>query len=156
MPQEIERKFLVDVDRWQPRDAGVLVVQGYLSSHPERVVRVRLAGGTAQITIKGVTRGLTRAEFEYPIPPEDARVLLDTLCEPPLVEKRRHRETHDARVWEIDVFLGVNAGLVVAEIELESEADSFARPPWVGREVSDDPRYFNANLRAHPYTTWPR
>ena len=154
MPEEIERKFLVDSAAWQPRDAGVLLVQGYLSSHPDRTVRVRVAGNDAWLTIKGRTTGVTRAEFEYPIPFADARRMLDELCERTLIEKRRHRETVEGKTWEIDVFLGDNAGLVVAEIELAAPDEPFAVPPWATREVSDDPRYFNASLIAAPYSTW--
>ncbi len=153
MGREIERKFLV-TRAWTPRGRGVLIRQGFLSTRKGRVVRVRLAGGMATLTIKGLTSGVTRAEFEYAIPGKDARILLDTLCEKPLVVKRRHRERHAGHTWEIDVFAGENAGLVVAEIELESEKEAFARPSWLGAEVSHDPRYANASLVARPYRTW--
>jgi adenylate cyclase len=149
---EIERKFLVDPS-WHPRDAGTFFQQGYLNSHRERVVRVRLQGDSAKLTIKGVTTGVTRAEFEYPIPVADAPALL-ALCEQPLIEKRRHLEHHAGKTWEVDVFLGANAGLIVAELELASEDEPFERPPWLGAEVSDDPRYYNNNLISRPYTRW--
>jgi CYTH domain-containing protein len=152
MPSEIERKYLVTA-AWQPRDAGTLFTQGYLSSTPERVVRVRLQGDSAKLTIKGITIGVTRAEFEYDIPVRDAAALLE-LCEKPLIEKRRHLEQYAGMTWEIDVFLGDNAGLVIAEIELDSEAERFELPPWVGDEVSGDPRYYNNNLIARPFKTW--
>jgi adenylate cyclase len=106
------------------------------------------------LTIKGRTVGATRAEWEYPIPMEDAHAFLDSLCEKPLIEKRRHRIPYAGMVWEVDEFLGENAGLVVAEIELESEHQEFSRPEWIGEEVTQDPRYFNANLLRHPYTKW--
>ena len=153
MGNEIERKYLVDVAAWTPRDAGTLYRQGYLSSQRERVVRVRIAGTKGALTIKGPTAGVTRAEFEYPIPLADATELL-ALCETPLVEKTRHVEMHGGMTWEIDVFHGANAGLVMAEVELESETQGVEVPPWAIREVSDDPRYYNSNLIAHPYSTW--
>lgn len=155
MATEIERKFLVRRDVWRADSArGTAYRQGYLSDDPARTVRVRLAGAKATLTIKGVTRGIERAEFEYEIPPEDAVVLLETLCIRPLIEKTRYRLDHGGRTWEVDVFAGDNAGLIVAEIELPSADAQLELPPWVGAEVSDDARYFNSNLAKHPYTTW--
>lgn len=153
MGAEIERKYLVDTARWTPRGPGTPYRQGYLSSHPERVVRVRIAGERAFLTIKGKTAGITRVEHEYSIPVPDAAELLG-MCEAPLVEKTRHVEEHGGQTWEIDIFHGVNHGLVMAEIELESETQRVEVPPWAVREVSDDPRYYNSNLIARPYTTW--
>ena len=153
MPDEIERKYLVDGNAWRPRDAGTKYQQGYLSSQAERVVRVRIEGDLAKLTIKGKTVGVTRAEFEYDIPLDDARALLP-LCEQPLIDKVRHTETHGGKTWEIDVFHGDNEGLVIAEIELDSEADTIELPPWVGAEVSSDTRYYNANLVKHPFKRW--
>jgi len=155
MAAEIERKYLVDVAAWKPAGAGIHFKQGYLNSQKERVVRVRLEGSVARLTIKGVTKGITRAEFEYEIPLEDAVALLD-LCEQPLIEKRRHEETFGGKTWEIDVFLGDNAGLVIAEVELTSEDETPALPPWVRQDVSSDARYYNNNLLQHPYKTWSR
>lgn len=155
MGTEIERKFRVRDDRWREGVRGVYYRQGYLQAERERTVRVRLAGNTGWLTIKGETRGVTRSEFEYPIPAEDATALLDGLCDQPQIEKYRYRVEHDGHVWEIDDFLGDNAGLVVAEIELASADERFSRPPWLGEEVSDDPRYFNANLVRHPWRDWP-
>lgn len=155
MGTEIERKFLVSPGAWSPDPArGVRFRQGYLSTDPIRVVRVRVAGDAGALTIKGRTEGISRLEFEYPIPVEDATIMLDRLCPRPLVEKRRYRESYADRTWEIDVFEGDNAGLVVAEVELPSPTTPIALPPWVGREVSDDPRYFNSNLARHPFTQW--
>ena len=154
MGAEIERKFLVDMTKWTPRGEGTLFIQGYLSSAKERTVRVRREGDKAVITIKGPTKGVTRAEYEYSIPPADADAMLRELCEQPVIEKRRHVEEHAGHTWEIDVFAGANAGLVVAEIELESEDEAVERPAWILREVSDDSRYYNANLIAAPYSTW--
>lgn len=153
MGAEIERKYLVDLTVWTPKAGGERYVQGYLSSHKERVVRVRREGERAVITIKGATHGVTRAEFEYPVPTEDADAML-VLCEQPLIEKHRHKEQHGGHLWEIDVFHGVNDGLVIAEVELASEDEPVDVPAWAIREVSDDPRYYNANLVAHPFSTW--
>lgn len=154
MGTEIERKFLVDLKAWTPQGPGVHYKQGYLSTDKERVVRVRLEGERAKLTIKGITQGLSRAEFEYEIPAADAQHLLDHLCHRPLIDKHRHVEWHHGKRWEIDVFHGDNEGLVVAELELPSEAEAFVAPAWALREVSDDPRYFNANLQRHPYRDW--
>jgi adenylate cyclase len=154
MALEIERKFLVDRDQWRPRNDGVAFRQGYLSRVEDRVVRVRVAGGAAFLTIKGRSSGVTRFEFEYPIPVEDAEALLDRLCERPLIEKTRYEEVFGGHIWTVDVFQGENDGLILAEIELSSEAESFDRPPWLGREVSDDPRYFNSELSKRPFGYW--
>lgn len=154
MGVEIERKFLVRNSAWKALAQGVLLRQGYLSSAPERIVRVRIEGTTAVLTIKGRTTGMTRSEWEYPIPMADAQAFLDKLCERPIIEKYRYRIPVEGMMWEVDEFLGENAGLVVAEIELESEQQAFAKPDWIGEEVTHDARYFNANLLRHPYTEW--
>ena len=156
MGKEIERKYLVDLAAWVPHGPGKYYKQGYLSSLKERVVRVRIAGDKGQLTIKGLTSGVTRSEFEYPISIEDADLMLDNLCEKPLIEKHRHKEVHGGKTWEIDVFHGDNEGLVVAEIELASEDEAFEKPAWLGEEVSSDPRYFNSNLLKNPYKLWGR
>jgi CYTH domain-containing protein len=154
MGTEIERKFLVTGDEWRDSAASFEFRQGYLSTVKERTVRVRVAGDRGTLTIKGLTVGATRREFEYDIPLGDARTLLDELCEQPLIEKTRHAVEMEGFTWEIDEFSGVNAGLIVAEIELDHEDQGFPRPPWLGEEVTDDPRYFNANLIHSPYSTW--
>jgi adenylate cyclase len=154
MSVEIERKFLVRDDRWKALGQGVLLRQGYLSSHPDRIVRVRIDGDAAMLTIKGRSVGATRGEWEYPIPLADAQVFLDSLCERPIIEKYRSRIRFEGMVWEVDEFLGENAGLVVAEIELEREDQPFVKPDWIGKEVTQDERYFNANLLRHPYRAW--
>ncbi len=156
MATEIERKFLVNAGTWVPSDPGTHFKQGYLNSQKERVVRVRIEGTVAKLTIKGVTTGVSRAEFEYAIPVDDATALLDHLCEQPLIDKHRHVEMHAGRRWEIDVFHGDNDGLIVAEVELPSEDAPLVLPPWTGDEVSSDPRYFNSNLLKQPYRTWHR
>lgn len=154
MGVEIERKFLVLDERWRTLGVGVPMRQGYLSSHPERVVRVRIEGAAAMLTIKGRLVGASRGEWEYPIPLADAEQLLASLCEQPLIEKKRYRIEHEDMLWEIDEFFGENVGLVVAEIELEAEDQPFSRPDWLGAEVTDDARYFNANLISHPFSKW--
>ena len=151
---EIERKFLVITDDWKLLGSGVFMRQGYICSDPGRIVRVRIEGEHAALTIKGKIDGISRGEWEYPIPLDDALQLLDVLCEKPLIEKNRYRIPFGGFVWEVDEFFGENAGLVVAEIELESEAQSFAKPDWVGREVSFDRRYANANLFKQPFCRW--
>jgi CYTH domain-containing protein/SAM-dependent methyltransferase len=155
MPTETERKFLV---RLLPDPAvlgtGSFFRQGYLSVEPDRTVRVRRAGDRAFVTIKGRTRGASRAEFEYEIPSAEAAEMLDTLCLRPLVEKTRYRVEHGGMTWEVDVFSGENEGLVVAEVELPSEEHAVELPDWVGAEVTEDPRYLNANLVARPFRSW--
>lgn len=154
MGLEIERKFLLQGDAWRALGAPVLLRQGYLSADPARVVRVRIQGESAFLTIKGKSEGATRGEWEYPIPVQEAAELLDTLCQPPLIEKYRRRIPVGAHVWEVDEFLGANAGLVVAEIELGSEDEAFTTPDWVGAEVTHEARYFNSNLIRAPYSSW--
>ena len=154
MAQEIERKFLVAGDAWRALAEGVVYRQGYLSTDVERTLRVRVAGPKGTLTVKGITVGATRAEFEYEIPLTDAEAMLDALCIRPLIEKTRHKIEFDGLVWEVDVFAGDNHGLVIAEVELAREDQAFRLPDWIGEEVTDDPRYYNANLVAHPYKDW--
>lgn len=152
MALEIERKFLVVSEPW--RDAPTeYFCQGYLNRDPLRTVRVRVAEGQGWLTVKGETTGAAREEFEYEIPVADAQVLLK-LCEQPLVEKNRRLVEFAGLTWEVDEFLGENAGLVVAEVELESPAQTVELPPWVGQEVTDDPRYYNSNLSTRPFSAW--
>lgn len=153
MGKEIERKFLLVGDDWKALGEGVLFRQGYLNSQKERVVRVRTMGAKAALTIKGITVGATRLEFEYDIPFDECEQLLD-LCEQPLIEKTRYKIEFGGLTWEVDEFHGVNEGLVVAECELESEDQRIDKPEWVGEEVTGDPRFFNSNLIASPYTKW--
>lgn len=152
MATEIERKFHVTGNGWRQANP-VRFSQGYLNRDPERTVRVRLAGEQASITIKGITKGISRVEFEYAIPVADAEQLLK-LCQGPIIQKARHVVVHQGTTWEVDEFFGDNTGLVVAEFELDNEHQSFERPDWLGVEVTDDPRYFNSNLAAHPYSSW--
>jgi CYTH domain-containing protein len=154
MPQEIERKYLVRSDAWRSGATGKRYRQGYLSTEPDRTVRVRVAGDAAFLTVKGRSAGAARAEYEYTIPREHAEEMLDRLCLRPLVEKTRYRIPWGGLTWEVDEFGGANAGLVVAEVELAREDQAIELPPWVGREVTQDPRYANASLVARPYATW--
>lgn len=154
---EIERKFLLRNDDWRAEaDTGTEFRQGYLHADANIAVRVRSAGDAAWLTIKGGSDGISRREFEYAVPVADAQEMLAHLCRRPLIEKRRHHVRRGKHVWEIDVFAGANAGLVIAEIELSSPDESFERPDWLGDEVSDDPRYYNAALSRHPYSEWSR
>jgi adenylate cyclase len=153
---EIERKFLMGGDAWRALGVPVLLRQGYLNSDPARTVRVRIEGGQATLTIKGRNVGATRGEWEYPIALEEAGELLDGLCERPLIEKTRRRIEVAGHTWEVDEFLGANAGLVVAEIELASEDAVFDKPEWVGEEVTGDVRYYNSNLIRLPFSAWER
>ena len=154
MAREIERKFLVKNDAWRGLAEGVLYRQGYLSAERERTVRVRTAGTKGFLTVKGITVGASRDEYEYEIPLADAVAMLDSLCIHPLIEKTRHAIAIGGLVWEVDEFAGDNAGLIVAEIELSSEDQAFSTPGWVGAEVTDDERYYNANLITHPFNAW--
>jgi adenylate cyclase len=154
MGTEIERKFLVVGDAWRSLAEGTHYRQGYLSSVKERTVRVRKAGDTGTLTIKGVSMGATRPEYEYEIPADEAHEMIDQLCETPIIEKNRYRIPHGDVTWEVDEFLGVNKGLVVAEVELDSEDQTFEKPDWIGEEVTANPKYFNANLVARPFSTW--
>jgi CYTH domain-containing protein len=155
MHKETERKFLVTGSSWRRGAQGTLLRQGYLNSDKNRCVRIRTVGTNAYLTVKGLTVGYTRAEFEYAIPLEDCESMLENLAEKPIIEKTRYRiDAGNGLTWEIDEFHGVNEGLIVAEIELPDERTPFAKPDWLGREVSEDPRYFNSNLIARPYTSW--
>lgn len=155
MGTEIERKFLVQNMDWKQGASGIRYKQGYLCTEANRTVRVRIAGQIANINIKGLHSGIRRREYEYPIPLADAEEILDAQCIHPLIEKIRYRIEFQGHTWEVDEFFGENQGLVVAEIELDSEERAFALPPWVGKEVSDDMRYTNASLNEHPFGRWP-
>ena len=154
MAKEIERKFLVKGDAWRALAKGTTYRQGYLNSAKERTVRVRTAEDKAFLTIKGLTLGATRAEYEYAIPFDEGKAMLDALAEKPLIEKKRYKIPAGDLTWEIDEFLGDNAGLTVAEVELKSEDQAFDRPAWLGDEVTGDTRYYNANLIKKPFTRW--
>ncbi len=154
MGKEIERKFLIKDDSWRVNAKGKRYRQGYLNSAKERVVRVRTIDDKGSLTIKGISKGATRAEFEYDIPAADAEAMLDDLCEKPLIEKNRYKIEYGGFIWEVDEFFEENEGLTVAEVELESEDQRFEKPAWIGEEVTGDPKYFNSNFIRHPYSKW--
>jgi CYTH domain-containing protein len=154
MALEIERKFLLKDESWRGMAEPVHYLQGYMAIENGMVVKVRIIGGKGYISIKSQKRGIVRLEYEYEIPVGEAREMLDEMCVKPLIDKRRSRIEFEGLVWEVDEFLGENEGLVVAEVELSSEDEQFDKPAWVGREVTDDPRYFNSSLIDYPYKNW--
>lgn len=155
MAVEIERKFLVINDDWREgADQGTLFRQGYLIGSEDASVRVRIEGDKGRLNIKSATLGIRRSEYEYDIPLPDAEELLENLCEKPLIEKVRYHHLHAGHEWEIDIFLGDNEGLIVAEVELQDENESIELPAWIGKEVSSEPRYYNVCLVKEPYKQW--
>lgn len=155
MATEIERKFLLLSEDW--RDIvkyDTQIIQAYLASNEFSSTRIRIQGDKANINIKSATLGITRTEFEYAIPVVDAQLMIDNLCVKPVIEKIRYIVKHIQHIWEIDVFSGDNEGLIVAEIELSSPDEAFEKPPWLGKEVSNDARYYNVCLVKNPYKTW--
>jgi adenylate cyclase len=155
MAIEIERKFLVNADHWQPPANGVLYRQGYISTLNHRTVRVRVAGDQGYLTLKGpVDEQNMRLEFEYPIALVDAMQMLDQLCDAPLIEKIRYKISIHNLLWEVDEFLGANQGLRIAEVELSEPNQWVTLPDWVGQEVSGDHRYYNSYLVKNPYRNW--
>lgn len=157
MGLEIERKFLVNGDFSDGIEGKELFLQGYISSQPGRTVRVRIAGDKGFLTIKGPSdeKGISRYEFEREVPVKDAEELFN-LCEPGTIEKERYRVINGTHTWEVDVFHGLNEGLILAEIELFSEDEFFDLPPWLGKEVTGDRRFYNSMLAKNPYTSWER
>ena len=154
MGKEIERKYLVQGTEFKTLAQGTSYRQGYLSTVKERTVRVRTIADKGFLTIKGVTVGATRAEYEYEIPVAEANDMLSNLCEKPLIEKNRYKIPFAGLTWEVDEFFGDNDGLIVAEVELTSEDQKIERPTWVGQEVTSDTRYFNSNLTKNPFKNW--
>jgi len=155
MGTEIERKFLIVDEQWRAAaDGGQRVRQGYLAGSERCSARVRIAGEHASLNFKGMTLAVTRREFEYPLPLSDAEEMLNHLCNGPLIEKVRYNVPYAGHTWEVDCFEGDNAGLVLAEIELNAADEYFEQPPWTGREVSDKPRYYNVCLIDHPFCEW--
>ena len=157
MGVEIERKFLLKNDNWRSgNETGVLYRQGYLSTEPERVIRVRIVNQTGVLTIKGKSKGAQRKEFEYEIPFSDAGELLDKICIYPIIEKYRYKINYRNLTWEIDEFIGENSGLILAEVELKDAHQKIAFPEWIGVEVTEDPKYYNSNLVKNPYKNWTK
>lgn len=162
MAIEIERKFLLTNDDWREGAIGQHYMQGYINNEPGRTVRVRITEQAAFLTIKGKAPssdgkiGLGRLEFEYQIPKDDALEMLEKLCRKPIISKKRYRVIYHGFVWEIDEFAGENQGLLFAEIELEYEDQKFDLPPWIGKEVTTDTRYYNASLCQYPFSAWEK
>ena len=154
MAMEIERKFLVRDNTYKSESKPVYYQQGYISTRVENVVRVRIAGDKAYLTLKSLVTHISRLEYEYEIPVVDAREILDRICRKPIIEKNRYEIKYGRDTWVVDEFFGENKGLVVAEIELETENQEIILPDWVGDEVTDDSRYLNANLAVYPYCQW--
>jgi len=156
MPKEIERKFLVDLNEVELPPHGRAIKQGYfpIADHVRTVVRVRVSDDKAFLTIKGANVGAVRPEYEYPIPRTDALEMLNDLCQKPFIEKTRYGIQVGTHVWEVDIFQGENEGLVLAEVELAHESEQFDLPDWVRKEVTDDSRYYNANLLGNPFSNW--
>lgn len=155
MPVECERKYLVADDSWRLRAGeGRFFRQGYLPTVNGITVRVRVTPEGGFLTVKGPRRGFSRDEYEYPVPAAEAEEMLSRLCVPFPVEKVRYLVREGRDVWEVDVFTGRNAGLVTAELELASDDAAFERPPWLGREITGDPRYGNGALSVDPYANW--
>lgn len=155
MGLEIERKYLLTNDDWRTLGTPIHYVQGYLVADGERTVRVRVAGANGYLTIKGKSQGFSRKEFEYPVPVDEALEMLG-LCAIPVVEKYRSRVLFDDKIWEVDEFEGKNKGLIMAEIELESEDEIFSVPRWIGKEVTGDIRYYNSYLAMNPFQEWQK
>ena len=154
MALEIERKYLIDLEKIGTLENGIRIKQGYLSTDKNTVVRVRVKNDKAYLTIKGANNGISRLEFEYEIPFDEANEMLDNLCKKPVIDKTRYIIKHDIHIWEIDVFYGDNEGLVVAEVELKDENEKINLPSWIKEEVTSDNRYFNSNLMKYPYKDW--
>jgi adenylate cyclase len=154
MSVEIEHKYLVKSTVYRSLAEPVSYRQGYLAILPDKAVRVRVAGDKGYLTIKARVSNLTRKEYEYEIPFTDAEEMLKGMCIGSVIEKLRYRILYEGFTWEVDEFLGDNAGLVVAEIEVSHEEEIFMKPDWVGDEVSGDPRYLNSNLSSRPFNTW--
>ncbi|WP_339671267.1 CYTH domain-containing protein [Dasania marina] len=154
MAKEIERKFLIDLSKLTLSSKGIVIKQGYIPTATKTAVRVRVKGEQAFLTLKGENRGAVRSEFEYPISMSDAQAMLAELCQSPYIDKTRYEIPLGPHIWEVDVFHGDNQGLCVAEIELGAEDEAFAKPDWLGPEVTGDARYYNVSLVSLPYKLW--
>ncbi|GAA0405023.1 CYTH domain-containing protein [Cocleimonas flava] len=154
MAKEIERKFLIDLKLIGDLPDGKLISQGFIGTNDKTVVRARIKGDEAFLTLKGEVTGFTRSEFEYQIPVDDATNIIKELCSGGVVEKTRYEIIYENHTWEIDIFHGQNEGLVVAEVEVQSESESVSLPKWIVEEVTGDPKYFNVSLLSNPYSQW--
>ena len=156
MAIEIERKFLVKERPFAMAKKSLKINQGYILNEKSKVIRVREKGDDYFLTIKGNNIGISRLEYDFPISKDDAEELIIHFCKTTLIEKTRHYVEHKGHTWEVDEFHGTNDGLIVAEIELESEDEKFEIPNWIGKEVTQDERYYNMNLAVHPYISWEK
>lgn len=154
MAKEIERKFLIDISGIESIGSGSRIKQGYISTTDNTAVRIRVSGAVAYLTLKGENQGATRPEFEYEIPIEDANEIIKELCSGPVIDKTRYLVEHGSHTWEIDVFHGDNDGLVIAEVELESETEKVDLPKWVINEVTGEVKYYNTSLLDNPFNKW--
>lgn len=154
MGKEIEKKFLVKREMIKSVTKGIFLRQGYISIDKKRTVRVRIAENKAYITVKGISTGAVRDEYEYEIPVRDANEILDKICITPIIEKKRVKLEINELTWEIDSFYGDNEGLIIAEVELKDEEQTITKPDWAGKDVTGDPKYFNSNLVKNPYKNW--
>lgn len=155
MGVEIERKFLVDHEKWNQveKPEGMIIRQGYMHKEPSKTIRIRVRDKESYITIKGKSHGISRSEYEYKIPLNDGNEMLASFCDA-IIDKVRYCITYAGKFWEIDVFAGDNNGLIVAEIELDNEHEQFDVPDWIDVEVTEDKRYYNSNLSVNPYSSW--
>ena len=156
MALEIERKYLIDLEKIGTLENGIRIKQGYLSTNKDAVVRVRVKNDKAYLTIKGSNSGIARLEYEYEIPLDEANEMLEKLCQKPVIDKTRYIINHENHTWELDIFYGENEGLVVVEVELSSEDETIILPSWVKEEVTTDARYYNSNLMKHPFKDWQK
>ncbi len=154
MAKEIERKFLIDISGIESIGSGSRIKQGYISTTDNTAVRIRVSGAAAYLTLKGENQGATRTEFEYEIPIEDANEIIKELCSGPVIDKTRYLVEYGSHTWEIDVFHGDNDGLIVAEVELESETEKVDLPKWVINEVTGEVKYYNSSLLDNPFNKW--
>ena len=152
---EIERKFLISEKKWKPSGEGEKIIQGYLSVDPDRVVRVRVSDEKSFLTIKGKTVGIKRTELEYEIAKDEGELLIKMCLNYP-IEKTRYKEKTGELIWEIDVFEGLNQGLIMAEVELDNENQEIQIPEWVEREVSGEKRFYNSYISSNPFSTWEK
>ena len=156
MGKEIERKFLIDISKIESPGSGSHIKQGYISTTDNTAVRVRVKGDIAYLTLKGENKGATRPEFEYDIPIDDANEIIKELCSGPIIDKTRYLVEHGSHTWEVDVFHGDNDGLIVAEVELESETEAVDLPNWVISEVTGQVEYYNSSLIDNPFSKWSK
>lgn len=154
MAKEIERKFIIDISQLGELKSGVEIKQGYISTTDNSTVRIRLSGDKAFLTLKGENTGTARSEFEYEIPVNDANEILAELCSGPIIEKTRYLVEHSAHTWEVDIFRGDNEGLIIAEVEMQSENERVDIPAWVTKEVTCQAKYYNSNILNNPFKNW--